>query len=78
MPSRPPDRRAIAEVFDGRELVVIRFSFRPLAAIKSTQVVDCHIRETALVFPFDADRTIRLPPLRIPSNLRVAVEYERR
>jgi hypothetical protein len=50
----------IAEVFDGRELIVVRLSFRPMAAIDSTQVADRYIRETAIVFPFDTDRVIRL------------------
>jgi hypothetical protein len=31
-----PHGRATAEVFNGRELVVIRLSFRPMAAINST------------------------------------------
>jgi hypothetical protein len=52
-PAGQPYRRVIAEVFDGRELIVIRLSLRPMAAINSTQVVYCHIRETAIVFPFD-------------------------
>jgi hypothetical protein len=50
-----PYGRAIAEVFDGRELIVVTLSFRPMTAIHSTQVVDRHVRETAIVFPFHAD-----------------------
>jgi hypothetical protein len=52
-----PHRRAIAEVFDGGELIVVRLSFRPMAAIHSTQVVDGYIRETAIVFPFNTHRS---------------------
>jgi hypothetical protein len=57
-PAGQPHGRTIAEVFDGGELLVVGLSFRPMAAINSTQVVDCHIRETAIVFPSDADRAI--------------------
>jgi hypothetical protein len=48
-----PQRRMIAHIFYGGELIVIGLSFRPMAAIHSTEVVNCHVRETAIVFPFD-------------------------
>ena len=45
-----PYGRTVAYVFYGWKLVVIGFSFRPMAAIDSTQVVGRYVRETASSF----------------------------
>jgi len=59
-PAGQPYGRAIAEVFDGGKLIVVRLSIRPMAAINSAQVVNRYVSETAIFFPFDADGAIGL------------------
>ena len=76
----PAHRRVIPEAFDGRELIVVRLSLRPMTAVDGTAVVDGHIRQAGIVFPFDSSRAIGLGEgckelWRLQVNVRLHNQY---